>query len=89
MDVMMPEIFAITFARSYAGDSRAHAPHSACPISRHFASALRIPSRCTKESQTFDPARGLTFADRPYVIMNDHAMVDLGTYRQARPAAVG
>ncbi len=33
------------------------------------------------EIQRFDPDRGLVFEDRPYVIMNDHAKVDLGTYR--------
>ncbi len=31
--------------------------------------------------QTFDPKRGLAFEDRPYVIMNNRAQVDLGTYR--------
>jgi tetratricopeptide (TPR) repeat protein len=31
--------------------------------------------------QRFDPQRGLTFEDRPYVIMTDHARIDLGTYR--------
>jgi hypothetical protein len=29
--------------------------------------------------QRFDPARGLTLEDRPYVIMNDRAQVELGT----------
>ena len=33
------------------------------------------------EIQTFDPARGFAFDDRPYVIMTDHARVDLGAYR--------
>jgi len=33
------------------------------------------------EIQTFDPKRGLAFEDRPYVIMNNRANVDLGTYR--------
>jgi uncharacterized protein YfaP (DUF2135 family) len=33
------------------------------------------------EIQTFDPARGFEFEHRPYVIMNNHAKVDLGTYR--------
>ena len=33
------------------------------------------------EIQTFDPARGVSFDDRPFVIMNNHAKVDLGTYR--------
>jgi hypothetical protein len=32
------------------------------------------------EIQRFDGGK-LTFEDRPYVIMNDHAYVDLGTYR--------
>jgi outer membrane protein OmpA-like peptidoglycan-associated protein len=32
------------------------------------------------EIQTFDPQRGFTFEDRPYVIMRDHAFVDLGSY---------
>jgi hypothetical protein len=31
--------------------------------------------------QTFDGQGNLTFEDRPYVIMTDHAFVDLGTYR--------
>jgi outer membrane protein OmpA-like peptidoglycan-associated protein len=31
--------------------------------------------------QTFDPVRGFGFEDRPYVIMNDRARVDLGTVR--------
>jgi outer membrane protein OmpA-like peptidoglycan-associated protein len=31
--------------------------------------------------QRFDPARGLTFEDRPYLIMTPHARVDLGTVR--------
>jgi outer membrane protein OmpA-like peptidoglycan-associated protein len=31
--------------------------------------------------QTFDPQRGLAFDDRPYVIMTNHAKLDLGTYR--------
>jgi outer membrane protein OmpA-like peptidoglycan-associated protein len=31
--------------------------------------------------QTFDPQRGFAFEDRPYVIMNNRARVDLGTYR--------
>ena len=34
------------------------------------------------EIQTFDPARGFGFDLRPYVIMNDHAKVDLGSDRQ-------
>ena len=33
------------------------------------------------EVQAFDPQRGFTFDDRPYVIMNDRARVELGTYR--------
>ena len=32
------------------------------------------------EIQTFDPAKGLTFDDRPYVIMNDHAKLALGSF---------
>ena len=31
--------------------------------------------------QRFDGKGGLAFEDRPYVIMNDHAYVDLGTVR--------
>ena len=31
--------------------------------------------------QTFDPVRGFSFDDRPYLIMTSHARVDLGTYR--------
>ena len=31
--------------------------------------------------QKFDGQGNLTFEDRPYVIMTDHAFVDLGTYR--------
>ncbi|MCX5748613.1 MAG: VIT domain-containing protein [Proteobacteria bacterium] len=31
--------------------------------------------------QKFDGRGNLTFEDRPYVIMNDHAFVDLGSYR--------
>jgi outer membrane protein OmpA-like peptidoglycan-associated protein len=31
--------------------------------------------------QRFDPKRGLSFEDRPYVIMTNHAKVDLGAYR--------
>jgi tetratricopeptide (TPR) repeat protein len=31
--------------------------------------------------QTFDGRGNLKFEDRPYVIMNDHAFVDLGSYR--------
>jgi hypothetical protein len=31
--------------------------------------------------QRFDPARGLSFDDRPYLIMTPHARVDLGTVR--------
>ena len=31
--------------------------------------------------QRFDPKRGLSFEDRPYVIMTNHAKVDLGSYR--------
>ena len=33
------------------------------------------------EIQRFDGKGGLTFEDRPYVIMNDHAFVDLGSVR--------
>jgi hypothetical protein len=33
------------------------------------------------EVQRFDGKGGLTFEDRPYVIMNDHAYVDLGTVK--------
>jgi outer membrane protein OmpA-like peptidoglycan-associated protein len=33
------------------------------------------------EIETFDPGRGFGFEDRPYVIMNNHAKVDLGAYR--------
>ena len=33
------------------------------------------------EIQTFDPATGFAFEQRPYVIMNAHAKVDLGAYR--------
>jgi hypothetical protein len=33
------------------------------------------------EVQKFDGKGGLAFEDRPYVIMNDHAYVDLGSYR--------
>jgi hypothetical protein len=33
------------------------------------------------EIQTFDPARGFGFEHRPYVIMNNRARVDLGSYR--------
>jgi outer membrane protein OmpA-like peptidoglycan-associated protein len=32
------------------------------------------------EIQTFDPVRGFGFEPRPYVIMNDRAKVDLGSY---------
>jgi hypothetical protein len=32
------------------------------------------------EVETFDGNGKLAFEDRPYVIMNDHAYVDLGTY---------
>jgi tetratricopeptide (TPR) repeat protein len=32
------------------------------------------------EIQTFDPRRGFAFEARPFVIMNDRAKVDLGTY---------
>jgi hypothetical protein len=31
--------------------------------------------------QTFDPAKGLAFDDRPYLIMTPHAKVDLGSHR--------
>jgi len=31
--------------------------------------------------QTFDGTGGLAFEDRPYVIMNDHAFVNLGSYK--------
>jgi outer membrane protein OmpA-like peptidoglycan-associated protein len=31
--------------------------------------------------QTFDPTRGITLEHRPYVIMTNHAKLDLGTYR--------
>jgi outer membrane protein OmpA-like peptidoglycan-associated protein len=31
--------------------------------------------------QTFDPQRGITFEDRPYVITTNRAKVDLGTYQ--------
>jgi len=33
------------------------------------------------EIQRFDGKGGLAFEDRPYVIMNDHAFVDLGTWK--------
>lgn len=33
------------------------------------------------EIQTFDPAHGFGFEHRPYVIMTNHAKVDLGSYR--------
>jgi hypothetical protein len=33
------------------------------------------------EVQRFDGKGGLSFEDRPYVIMNDHAYVDLGKYK--------
>ena len=33
------------------------------------------------EIQTFDPKRGLAFDDRPYVVMTNHAKLDLGSYR--------
>jgi hypothetical protein len=36
--------------------------------------------------QTFDPRRGFSFEDRPYVIMTSHAKLDLGAYRPARSA---
>jgi hypothetical protein len=32
------------------------------------------------EIQKFDGQGGLSFEDRPYVIMNDHAFVDLGAF---------
>lgn len=31
--------------------------------------------------QRFDPARGFAFDDRPYVIMTEHAKLDLCLYR--------
>ncbi|MEO8702741.1 MAG: OmpA family protein [Kofleriaceae bacterium] len=30
--------------------------------------------------QTFDPVRGISLEDRPFIIMRDHARVDLGSY---------
>jgi len=36
------------------------------------------------EIQTFDPKRGLTFDDRPYVVMTNHAKLALGTFTMAR-----
>ena len=39
------------------------------------------------EIQRFDPARGLAFDDRPYVIMNNHAQLELGTTGEAATAA--
>jgi outer membrane protein OmpA-like peptidoglycan-associated protein len=33
------------------------------------------------EVQTFDPRRGFAFDDRPYVVMTNHAKLDVGTYR--------
>jgi hypothetical protein len=32
------------------------------------------------EIERFDPAHGFSFDDRPYVIMTDHARIDLGAY---------